>query len=277
MDYTEHHGGPDHTVVGNVKVLAGLHSPQLGNERDILAYLPPSYETSDRRYPVIYMHDGQNLFDQATSFSGEWQVDNTLEKASQAGLEAIVIGIPNMGKERLNEYSPFEDPKRGGGKGDAYLDFIVHTLKPVIDHDFRTLADRENTGIVGSSMGGLISLYGFFRHPDVFGFTGVMSPALWFANHAIFPYVESAPFVGGKVYLDVGTQEGSAELADVRRLREILGRKGYRRGHDFLYIVEMGGRHAESAWARRLRKEFQFLLQPVQPAPDTHQAVPTGP
>ncbi|HEX2090845.1 MAG TPA: alpha/beta hydrolase-fold protein [Longimicrobiaceae bacterium] len=260
-DYPGEEDGREHTVVGTVKVLEGFHSPQLDNRRDIFAYLPPSYGSGERRYPVIYMHDGQNLFDRATSFGEEWEVDQTLEAAAEEGLEAIVIGISNLGEKRLDEYSPWEEPKHGaGGRGDDYLAFIVETLKPVVDRDFRTLPEREHTGIAGSSMGGLISLYGFFHRPETFGFTGVMSPALWYGERKIFDYVEAAPFTGGKIYVDVGTREGREELADVRRLRDILVEKGYRKGKDFLYVVEMGGAHNEQAWARRLRQEMQFLL-----------------
>jgi predicted alpha/beta superfamily hydrolase len=261
IDYPGEDDGPHHTVVGTMKALAQLESPQLGNRRDILVYLPPSYNRSQRRYPVIYMHDGQNLFDRATSFGEEWEVDQTLEAASQEGLEAIVVGIPNLGKERLNEYSPWTDRKhRQGGRGNAYLDFIVHTLKPIIDRDFRTRPGRESTGIAGSSMGGLISLYAFFKHPRVFGFAGVMSPALWFAGGAVYPFVTERPFVPGRIYLDVGTNEGSQEMHDVRRLKDILVQKGYKSGRDLLYVVEMGGQHNERAWARRLRRELHFLL-----------------
>ena len=259
-DYPPREDGGAHTVVGTVKKLERVHSPQLENERDLYVYLPPSYGKSDRRYPVLYMHDGQNLFDRATSFGEEWEVDQTLEAASADGLEAIVVGIPNT-PGRLDEYSPWHDRRHdAGGKGQAYLDFVVDTVKPIVDRDFRTLSGRESTGIAGSSMGGLISLYAFFRRPDVFGFTGVMSPALWFAGHSVFPFLEKHRKVEGRIYLDVGTNEGSEELHDVRRLKDLLERKGYRRGHDLLYVVELGGAHNERAWRRRLRKELHFLL-----------------
>jgi hypothetical protein len=147
-------------VVGSIKQLEQVHSPQLGNARDLLVYLPPSYDDGDRRYPVIYMHDGQNLFDPATSFAGEWAVDQTLEAGQRGRPRGIVVAIPNMGPERTNEYSPFLDPKNGGGKGELYLRFIVETVKP---HHRRRLPHArrpgEHTGIAGSSMGGLISLY----------------------------------------------------------------------------------------------------------------------
>lgn len=263
QDYLSVQGGDFHSVAGTLRVLHGVESPQLGNRRDILAYLPPSYERNPRRrYPVLYMHDGQNLFDAATSFSGEWQVDETMEEASRSGLEAIVIGIPNMGPDRLNEYSPYHEPRHGGGWGDRYLDFIVHTLKPLIDRDFRTLPRREFTGIAGSSMGALISLYGFFRHPRVFGLVAAMSPALWFGQRAIFGTVRSAPYVPGRIYLDVGTREGAGTLRDARQMRSLLHGKGYDAEHELKYVEEQGAHHSEAAWAGRWRQAVEFLLSP---------------
>ncbi|MBB4637648.1 alpha/beta hydrolase [Longimicrobium terrae] len=276
QDYLGEDDGRHHTVVGSIKVLRGLYSPQLENERDVLVYLPPSYGRTARRYPVLYMHDGQNLFDRATSFGDEWEVDQTLESAADEGLEAIVVGLPNIGPERLNEYSPWTDRRhKQGGKGNKYVDWIVQTVKPLIDRDFRTRTDREGTGIAGSSMGGLISLYAFFKHPEVFGFTGVMSPALWFAGASIYPFVRERPFSPGRIYLDVGTSEGSEELHDVRRMKEILTQKGYKTGHDLMFIVEMGGAHNERAWARRLRRELHFLLGvPLVPQKRVREAEP---
>ncbi|MBZ0289052.1 MAG: alpha/beta hydrolase, partial [Anaerolineae bacterium] len=221
QDYQSFTAYRQHTVVGNVNVLPAVWSPQLNNHRDILVYLPPSYEASVQPYPVIYMHDGQNLFDRATSYAGqEWQVDETMEDLSRDGLEAIVVGIPHMGASRVQEYNPY--PAFRDGRGESYLDFITDTLKPMIDRQFRTQAGREQTGLIGSSMGGLISLYGFFHRPQAFGFAGVMSPALWIAGGAIYEDVESQPFVPGKIYLDNGTRESSA-----RKMNAILSEKGY--------------------------------------------------
>jgi predicted alpha/beta superfamily hydrolase len=257
-------------VVGSIKQLEHVHSPQLDNTRDLLVYLPPSYDDGDRRYPVIYMHDGQNLFDPATSFAGEWAVDQTLEAASDDGLEVIVVAIPNMGAERTNEYSPFLDEKAGGGRGELYLRFLTETVKPLVDADFRTLADREHTGIAGSSMGGLISLYAFFRYRHSFGFAGVMSPALWFADHAVLEWVQRQPFAGGRIYIDVGMREGQKTLDDVLRLRDVLQGKGYRNLHDLLCVVDTAGDHSERAWARRLHRQLRFLLG--LPRPDRASA-----
>jgi predicted alpha/beta superfamily hydrolase len=247
-------------VVGRIKHLDQVQSPQLGNSRDLLVYLPPSYDDGQQRYPVLYMHDGQNLFDPATSFAGEWEVDQTLEAASGEGLEVIIVAVPNMGPERSNEYSPFLDPKNGGGKGELYLRFLVETVKPIIDADFRTLADRANTGIAGSSMGGLISLYAFFRYRHVFGFAGVMSASLWFADRAVLQWVERQPFAGGRIYIDVGMREGQKTLQDVMRLRDVLEAKGYRNLDDLLCVVDTAGDHSERAWARRLKRKLRFLL-----------------
>ena len=247
-------------VVGSIKHLERVRSPQLDNDRDLLVYLPPSYAAGERRYPVVYMHDGQNLFDPATSFAGEWAVDQTLEAASEDGVELIVVAIPNMGADRTAEYSPFLDEKNGGGRGDLYMRFIVETVKPLIDADFRTRPDREATGIAGSSMGGLISLYGFFRFRYVFGFAGVMSPSIWFAGSAILDYVRRQSHAGGRIYIDVGMKEGQKTLDDVMLLRDILEEKGYRNLHDLLCVVDTAGDHSERAWARRLQREFRFLL-----------------
>lgn len=272
LNYRELYAGNGHTVIGNVKVLKDFESAQLGNRRDILVYLPPSYETGNERYPVLYLHDGQNLFDEATSFAGEWRVDETMEVLSEEGLEAVVVGIPNAGLARLDEYSPFRDKRSGGGLGDRYLDFIINDLKPLIDAQFRTLPGRENTGIMGSSMGGSISLYAFFRHPEVFGFAGAMSPSFWFANGAIFKYVKGAPFIPGRIYLDAGTREynqgnwlstrshSRRYYAGVRRMHRLLAKKGYRPRRDLLYVEEKWARHDEDAWSRRLPRAIRFLL-----------------
>jgi predicted alpha/beta superfamily hydrolase len=275
LDYSARYPDSRGAITGIIRVAPDFHSPQLGNRRDILVYLPPSYHQSTRRYPVIYMQDGQNLFDDATSYAGEWGVDETMELLGlEDGLEAIIVGIPNAGIHRLDEYTPFRDPRLGGGRGDAYLDYLCETVKPLVDRDFRTLPDRRRTGILGSSLGGLISLYAFFERPAVFGFAGVMSPSLWFAGEAIFNYVASAVYVPGKLYLDAGTREYGEELshrahrasasrryyASVRRMKGLLVRKGYRPLRDLMHVEEKWAGHSESSWARRLPPALRFLL-----------------
>src|SRR5438105_4526688 len=183
----------EHSAVGDIRVLPNLYSPQLDNSRDVLVYLPPGHAAGQQRFPVLYMHDGQNLFDRGTAFGGnEWQVDETLETLSAEGLGAIVVGLPNAGEARVPEYSPF--PGHGPARGDAYLAFIIDTVKPLIDAVYCTQPERQHTGILGSSMGGLISLYAFFRHPEVFGLAGGLSPSLWYTRGAIYNYVRQSPF-----------------------------------------------------------------------------------
>lgn len=256
-------------VAGSLRLLPEVYSPQLDNVRSILVHLPPSYHSEvDRRYPVLYMQDGANLFDQNLAFSDEWQVDETLHQLVHEGIEAIVVGIPTT-DARLDEYSPFVDQNHGGGKGEAYLDFVMQTIKPIIDEDFRTLPEQATTGILGSSMGGLISLYAFFRKPEVFGFAGALSPAIWFADHALLhdlDQLEQLP--DGKLYFDAGRREldTAAEKSAqytllVRHLRDKLVERGYHEGGNLKYIEDYEGTHSEQDWARRLPDALRFLLQ----------------
>ncbi len=245
---------------GALDVIPGVHSPELDNTRDIYVYRPASYAKGTSRYPVIYMHDGQNLFDPQTAFAGEWGVDRAIAHAPRRARRALIVGIPNRGVERLDEYSPFVDPNRGGGRGDAYIDFILNTVKPLIDDRYRTLPDPASTGIVGSSLGALLSLYAFFREPARFGFVGALSPALWFGNDAIFDFVKDALLVPGRIYLDVGTREGQRTLQQARAMRDLLVEIGYKRGSTLKWVEDVGGMHNEAAWGRRFKRALPFLL-----------------
>jgi predicted alpha/beta superfamily hydrolase len=212
------------------RTLKNVWSPQRRSRRDVDVYLPASYRSGgSRRYPVVYMQDGQNLSDPATAFAGTWDLEPTLERLAARGLEIIVVGVHNAGEGRLEEYSPFPDRRYGGGAGESYLSFLVDTLKPRIDRMFRTRAHCEDTAIVGSSMGGLISLYAFFRYPSVFGRAGVMSPSVWFAQSAILDYIGAEQAPGGRVYLDVGLREGGNTARNTRNRARLLVRKGFRR------------------------------------------------
>jgi predicted alpha/beta superfamily hydrolase len=266
-----------HTVVGDLRVWKAFPSQELGNTRDILVWLPASYASTDRRYPVLYMHDGQNVFDANTSYAGEWQADETMTALAAEGYEAILVGIPNANERRAIEYCPYPFTRQGvsyPGMGADYIRFIVETLKPVIDRDFRTRPDAAHTGIAGSSMGGLISLYGFLTAPEVFGFCGAFSPAYWFADSRLLTTIQEQANGAGRVYVDVGTQEGPT-LANwnyqgrdlhamyrdgVRALRNALIRKGYVLGKSLLYVEAEGDAHNEAAWARRLPNALRYLL-----------------
>jgi predicted alpha/beta superfamily hydrolase len=243
------------------RVLPNVWSPQREVARDIDVFLPPSYRGSRRRYPVVYMQDGQNLADPHRAFAGTWELEAALETLASRGIEAIVVGLPNLGEARVREYTPFVDAKLGGGDGDAYLAYLERTVKPLVDRRFRTRPEREATGVFGSSLGGLISLYAFFRAPETFGFAGAMSPSVWFANRAVLSYIEGDGTPPGRLYVDTGTDEGSHTLRDARQLANLLTRKGY--GHDrFCFVEEPGGKHSEADWARRLVPALEFLLRP---------------
>lgn len=245
------------------RVLHNVRSPQRENERDIDVFLPASYPRTRRRFPVVYMQDGQNLADPDRAFAGTWNLEAALATLASRGLEAIVVAIPNMGEARIREYTPFVDVKAGGGDADAYLAFLERTVKPLVDRRFRTRSEREATGLFGSSLGALFSLYAFFRAPETFGFAGVMSPSVWFANRAILNYVERTGTPDGRLYVDTGTNEGSNTLRDTRQLVSLLSRKGY--ADDRLMVVEDdGGQHSERDWARRLVPALEFLLRPLE-------------
>lgn len=264
------------TVTGDLRVWHDVYSPQLDNRRDIFVWLPPDYEHSHRRYPVIYMHDAQNLFDQYVTYAGEWEVDETMTALAAEGLGAIIVGLPNMRERRGLEYCPYPFVTYEGvpviGQGDAYVRFIIETVKPAIDDGLRTRPEAPFTGIAGSSMGGLISLYGALVYPQVFGLCGALSAAYWFSDNALLKTTREKSAYPGRIYLDVGTHEGetlqgwlnmSGEAADrayvqgVRDLRDTLTQGKSSR---IMYVEDAGALHRESAWAKRLPDALRFLL-----------------
>jgi predicted alpha/beta superfamily hydrolase len=243
------------------RIHAGTETP--GLDRDLTVYLPPSYARGERHYPVLYMQDGQNLFDPQESFAGSWRVDIAMDQAAARGFEGIAVGIRHAGEGRLAEYSPFDDPETGPGRGREYVEYLADRIKPLVDARFRTIPGRGTTCVAGSSMGGLISLFAFLARPDVFGAVAAMSPSLWYAERAIFEAVKTAPFQPGRIYLDVGRREGEGTLADARRLRDLLLAKGYRKGDQLRYVEDRAGGHEEASWGQRLRAALPFLLAPA--------------
>lgn len=243
-------GGVSGQLLGSV-----VRSPQLGNERMVLLYLPASYNAGDRRYPVVYLQDGQNLFDPNTAYCGQtWQVGETMTRLAGEGIEAIVIGAYHTEQQRICEYNPF--PYWRDGCGHLYANFLTETLKPLVDHDFRTLDDPAHTLVGGSSMGGLISLYAWCTRPDVFGRALVMSPSLWVAHGAAYDLARERLAPGSKLYIDNGSRESSA-----RPLATLALERGCREGEDLLYVQGKGHRHTEAAWARRLPDALRWLLR----------------
>ena len=262
---------PASTATRSVSVLdTAFAMPELGRTRRVWIYLPPGYAASGRRYPVLYMHDGQNVFDAATAFAGEWGVDESLDSLRALGDPgAIVVAVDHGGERRLDEYSPWTHPRHGGGEGDAYVDFLANTLKPYVDRRFRTLADRGGTAVAGSSMGGLISLYAALRRPDVFGRAAVFSPSIWFAADSVLALARRSgpPRPGTRIYLVTGAEEGDAPEAyvrDHRALVDALAAAGFAAGREVEAHVRADGTHSEWFWRREFPAAYRFLFGGVR-------------
>lgn len=260
------------TLTGDIRHHKKFHSKTLNNDRDVVVYLPPGYEVdTNKRYPVFYMHDGQNLFDGATSFipGQEWRVDETAQELIRAGKiePLIIVGIYNAGNQRVNEYTAAQDLKyKAGGKADLYGRFLVEELKPFIDKSYRTKKGASHTGIGGSSLGGLISLYLGLRYPNVFSRIAVVSPAVWWADNQIVHYAEAQPKRPLRIWLDIGTKEGrDAQEAQrtvdgARLLKDALIKKGWKPGTDLKYVEAENAEHNERAWAVRAEDILEFLF-----------------
>ncbi len=256
----------------NVRLLSdNFRMPELNRNRRIWIYLPPDYSSTNLRYPVIYMHDGQNLFDRNTAFGGnEWEVDETLNRLhSQGDYGCIVIGIDNGGTDRIAEYTPYAHPQHGGGDGEDYVRFLVNTLKPYIDNNYRTLPNRENTAIMGSSLGGLISHYALVRYPNTFGKAGVFSPSYWFNSSIYTTSRTSNRVAGNKMYLLMGGREGSSAngnagyVRDLKRMADTLALAGYAIGNEIDTVIKADGQHSEWFWKREFAEAYQWLFSGI--------------
>lgn len=251
------------TALPGVSLMAEqLAMPGLNRKRQIRMYLPPGYASSGKRYPVLYMHDGQNLFDEATAYAGEWKVDETLDALAKEGkLELIVVGIDNGQEKRMTELNAWTNPRFGAAEGKEYTDFVVKTLKPLIDGKYRTLPDREHTAIMGSSMGGLASHYALVQYPQVFSKAGVFSPAYWTAQPS-FDFVANKPVPkDARVFLLMGGKEGREMVSDVKRMAEVVRKSGHPAGNTVLKIVP-GAEHNEAFWAGELREALLWMFAP---------------
>jgi len=243
-------------------------SRYIPNDRNVIVYVPPGYEDDPHRtYPVLYLHDGQNLFDGRTSFVRDrtWQVREHADVAIEAGeVEPLVIvGIYNTGDRRLAEYTHEYNWQMGGGEADSYGKLITQELMPFIARHYRVHQGRENTGLGGSSLGGLVSLYLGLRYPAIFGKLAVMSPSVWWNHKSILGYLnEHAPQVWERprVWLDVGDREGQKTLRDVEHLARRLKANGWKPGEDFHFEKVEGGTHDESSWSTRVSPMLKFLF-----------------
>jgi enterochelin esterase-like enzyme len=238
----------------------------LPRARDLIVYLPASYEQdSQARLPVLYLQDGQNLFDGATSFipGMDWHVRETADQLIAQGAirPLIIVGIYNTGKARLGEYTPSRDKKMGGGRASRYGRMLIEEIIPFIDSEYRTLSGPGNTGIGGSSLGGLLAIYLGLRFAQVFGRLAILSPSVWWNQSSILKFAARARVhERPRIWLDVGTKEGSRSAENVEKLRDVLARKGWQEGRDLHFEVIPGAEHNEAAWGQRVGPFLQFLF-----------------
>jgi len=258
------------TLTGSLKLHKNFGSRFLPRKRDIIVNLPRDYDSSpERHYSVLYLQDGQNLFDSATAFGGnDWKLRELADELILTGQISplIIVGIYNTGENRIAEYTPARDRRGQGGQARAYGRFLVEAVKPFIDSEYRTLPDAGHTGLGGSSLGGLVTLYLGLRYPNVFSKLIVMSPAVWWANRAILKQVQKLPHkFSEKIWLDVGTREGDTPeytLRNTIELKEKLVEKGWREREDLAFLQDEGAEHNENAWGRRMRDALKFLFPP---------------
>lgn len=234
-----------------------IYVPYSGSWRTLRVYTPPSYGQGNKRYPVIYALDGQNLFDRRTSFAGEWRMDETLDSLAGVGHpEAIVVGIDNHSAFRTQEYNLFNHERYGPGLGGAFLDFVAGDLKDYIDQEYRTLSGRENTAIIGSSMGGLMAFAAAMKFPHVFSRAGVYSPSFWISEEYFDLPKQSPGYENTRIYMTVGEDEGPVMTPPFQRMKDSLtphmipGRLQTR--------IIPGGKHNEPTWAAEFPGTFTW-------------------
>lgn len=232
-----------------------INAPQLGREKHIWVYLPYNYSSSGKSYPVIYMHDGQRVFDHAETPKRDWHVE---EKLNDLHSEAIIVGIEHGGStHRIDEMTPFPNEKYGGGHADDYLDFIINTLKPHVDKNYRTLIDKEHTTIFGASVGGLISFYALLKSPGVFGSAGVFSPSFWFSDE-IYALIENVDRIEGRIYFMAGDHESTDMVPDLDKMEQLV----LERVADKLQVhkkIAKGGHHNEKLWRKEFKEAYLWL------------------
>jgi len=257
---------------GRLRLHPKFPSSYLSTPRDVLVYLPPGYESSEARYPVLYLQDGQNLFDAATAYAGnEWRADVTADERIRAGTvePLIMVGLYNTGVRRISEYTPTRDPRlRKGGKAERYAQMMAREVKPFIDHEYRTRKTAADAGVGGSSLGALVSLVAGLSYPRVFGKLALMSPSVWWDAHSIVSLIESWKGTRRpRIWLDTGTAEGqnpAKVVADARLMREALTARGW--NGDLHYEEAEGHPHNEWAWGERFGRVLEYLFPAHLPA-----------
>ena len=255
---------------GRLRLHPRFPSSFLSTPRDLIVYLPPGYASAGARYPVLYLQDGQNLFDPATAFSGnDWHADITADSLIRSGRiePLILVGIYNAGARRISEYTPTRDRRsRKGGKALRYAQMLAREVKPFIDRQYPTRKGVADTGVGGSSLGSLVSLVAGLAYPRVFGKLALLSPSVWWDEHSILPLIDAwTPSRRPRVWLDTGTAEGkdpARVVADARLMRDALNAKGWTEGVDLHYEEAQGHAHNEQAWGERFGRVLEYLFPP---------------
>jgi predicted alpha/beta superfamily hydrolase len=251
------------TASANVQLLQSFPIAGLARQRQVRLYLPPQYHFSQKRYPVLYLHDGQNVFDEATAYAGEWSVDETLNYlAAQGWLELIVVAIDNGGEHRMTEYSGWDHPRFGKAEGKPYTSFISSVVKPFIDQHYRTRSEPQNTGIMGSSMGGLISHYALFNQPGVFGKAGIYSPSYWYADEVYQQTDIQLLPAGSRISMLVGAMEGREMVANMEKMAQLLLAQGLNKAQLAAKVVPKG-EHNEALWRSEFADTALYLFNPT--------------
>jgi predicted alpha/beta superfamily hydrolase len=245
-----------------IEVLAeSFEIPQLNRSRRIHVLLPYDYhDRPDQRYPVHYMTDAQNLFGEGSEY-GNWKIDKSLTKLTREGnANAIIIAIEHGGEDRIQELSPYDNPKLGKGLGASFLRFITDTLKPHVDAKYRTKPDRLNTGIGGSSVGGLLTVYAGLMSPHIFGRLMIFSPSLWISQRVYFDAIHFFEPFESRIYLYAGGQEGANMISNFKRFHATL--ENQRFGYDRVKIqtsIDPKGEHSENQWSKEFPVAFKWL------------------
>ena len=257
------------SLTGNIEKIEAFESKVLGNKRKILVYLPPSYRSDTKaKYPVIYMHDGQNVFDGMTSYipNQEWRADEAAEELINAGIiePLIIVAIDNGGMERGNEYLP-NKIKMGnneiGGKADQYGKMLIDEVMPMVNKRYRTKIGPENTGLIGSSLGGYVTSYFGIKHPEIFGRLGICSPSVWVNNRELLAIVK--PIIKTKrprIWIDIGQEEGAEHVQNAKSLFDVYVKNGWKPHSEVVVVVEDHAAHNEAAWARRMPSILTYLF-----------------
>ncbi|MGV9003634.1 alpha/beta hydrolase [Flavobacterium sp.] len=245
------------TASKNVSTFS-IEAKQLNTKKKIWVYLPANYSHSSKKYPVIYMHDGQNIFDVKTSYSGEWNVDETLDSISA---QVIVIGIEHGGDQRIDELTPCKNLKYNGRNADAYLDFIVNTLKPEIDKKYRTKSSPKNTAIFGSSLGGLVSFYAVLKYPNIFGKAACFSPSFWFCKNELNILMKNTKDFDTRIYFLCSDSEGDDDVIyNLELIEKWVNTKRCECKKMNKKVIVKGGQPNEKLWREHFKKAYLWLF-----------------